>query len=145
MNREIKDIEVRKQLIHNASIDQIKLDQKIKKTKSNNQALEQQIKDMDLQMMLNRNDVLQLELSKEKNTNKQLTEENIELSKKRDLLQLDERQLQSSNDQMNQQIEIIAIKNATKIQEKTQSRLGLVQRNNHVDRINSPSGLSQPD
>ena len=48
---------------------------------------------MDLQMMLNRNDVLQLELSKEKNTNKQLTEENIELSKKRDLLQLDERQL----------------------------------------------------
>lgn len=48
---------------------------------------------MDLQMMLNRNDVLQLELSKEKNTYKQLTEENIELSKKRDLLQLDERQL----------------------------------------------------
>ena len=40
-------------------------------------------------MMLNRNDVLQLELSKEKNTNKQLTEENIELSKKRDLFQLD--------------------------------------------------------
>lgn len=37
-------------------------------------------------MMLNRNDVLQLELSKEKQTYKELTEENIDLSKKKDLL-----------------------------------------------------------
>ena len=70
-------------------------------------------------MMLNRNDVMQLELSKEKQTYKELTEENIDLSKKKDLLQLEERQIESTNNQMNQQIEIIAIKNATQIQQKT--------------------------
>ena len=70
-------------------------------------------------MMLNRNDVMQLELSKEKQTYKELTEENIDLSKKKDLLQLEERQIESTNNQMNQQIEIIAIKNATQIQQKS--------------------------
>ena len=70
-------------------------------------------------MMLNRNDVMQLELSKEKQTYKELTEENIDLSKKKDLLQLEERQIESTNNQMNQQIEIIAIRNATQIQQKS--------------------------
>ena len=48
MNQEIRDIEARKQLVHDATIDNIKVSERIKKQASKNTILEQQTKDMEL-------------------------------------------------------------------------------------------------
>ena len=48
MNQEIRDIEARKQLVHDATIDNIKISERIKKQVSKNTILEQQTKDMEL-------------------------------------------------------------------------------------------------
>ena len=63
---------------------------------------DRQLKDMDLQMMLNRNDVVQMDLEKARLINQGLTDEGVELSERRDFLRQEERSLVSSNDQMNQ-------------------------------------------
>ena len=70
---------------------------------------DRQLKDMDLQMMLNRNDVVQMDLEKARLINQGLTDEGVELSERRDFLRQEERSLVSSNDQMNQQIERLAM------------------------------------
>ena len=48
MNQEIRDIETRKQLIHDATVHNIMTKEKIKRVHNNNFALESKIKDMDL-------------------------------------------------------------------------------------------------